>query len=938
MDTKQRFACFLISVICSLAKVQAQDGLYFNTKVEGEDISYFSPYHEYASMALLTRCNGESPIRFNGQIPKKGKETSTYYFLVGHSSGTSGGERQFDWYLNRTSLFTMTTLPKQKELGRKKIFQDANATVYFNILEYDINGDAFGWLEITVPKKQVQKEAFFEVYGKHYPLSRDWMMVFQYQPKMEVNCQATSLIYRNGQRRCMQISANNIEAEPIQIRLSSRIIDTTLTLAPGYNLLSIPSYPKDFSGVDTLMVSQYQQDFSTPLKLFHLDVQPHRHYEMNIIHHSHNDIGYSHHQTEVEKIQTQNIRSAMRWIAKAKEEGQEVFWHIESLWAVENFMKIATQSEKNLFVFYVKSGNLVLSINYANVLNGLCHPDELPWILEYGKKLESMTGRDIRNAMITDIPGITYAALNNYVQNDIPFLSLGPNYVEKHADHGDRVGSVIEQTGDTYFYWHPNQYTDRKVLVWTAGKGYSYFHNIQNNEKQFQWEKRIAHYANELTAKKYPETLVQLRYTKNADNGPVDTTLHTFVQNWNNVYSSPTLSIASLDQLYFKIEKNHEAIPHIYGGEISPYWEDGAFSTAKEEIEMRQVSRKLVALEKQWQNTERDKSPFIDFYSIHRDVVLFHEHTWGSWCSISDPYSPFTTQQWHYKKSFLTEAKRKLTEIEKVINRYAVIEQKTNADKGHHVSIQSLLIHPVTGGIGGMKLNNDKLLITQKIPFSKIASIGLIETEDSTLRPEDLALFSPIYNQGINPTQQVLPKISIPFQSDNDSLQTIQVHGAWTTQGGEMTADWEYRLNKKEGKVDVQVHIEKDSTLEKESLHFLLSTGALSGQFNYGSHGMGYPAGQLPGSNREFICSDGPIVVHCAEYDWVIESPDLPLIEIGQPIDETQEMGAKVWKRDAQGIEQLYLYVFNNYWHTNYRAEQGGPIDFSLQFRIYEKE
>jgi hypothetical protein len=939
MDTKKRFACFLIFVICSLTNVQAQDGLYFNTKVEGEDISYFSPYHEYAYMALLTRCNGESPIRFNGQTPISGKKTSTYFFLVGHSSGTSGGERKFDWYLNRASLFTMTTLPKQKELGRKKIFQDANATVFFNILEFDINGDAFGWLEITVPAKKVQKEAFFEVYGKHYPLSRDWMMVFQYQPKMEVNCQATSLIYRKGQRRCMQISANNIEAEPIQIQLSSRNIDTTLTLAPGYNLLSIPSYPKNFSGLDTLMVSQYQQDFSTPLNLFHLDVKPHRHYEMNIIHHSHNDIGYSHHQTEVEKIQTQNIRSAMRWIAKAKAEGQEVFWHIESLWAVENFMKIATQSEKDLFVFYVKSGNLVLSINYANVLNGLCHPEELPWILEYGKKLESITGRDIRNAMITDIPGITYAALNNYVQNDIPFLSLGPNYVEKHADHGDRVGSVIEQTGDTYFYWHPNEREAKKILVWTAGKGYSYFHNIQNNEKQFQWEKRIAQYTNELTAKNHPETLVQLRYTKNADNGPVDTTLHTFVKNWNDLYSSPQLVIASLDQLYQRITtKKDDNIPHIYGGEISPYWEDGAFSTAREEIEMRQVSRELVALEKQWQNTERDKTPFIDFYSIHRDIVLFHEHTWGSWCSISDPYSPFTTQQWHYKKSFLTEAKRKLKDIEEVINRYSKTgtEIESNLNHSKIIPIQFMYVNPMTGGISGLKLSNEKSMITQAIPIQKPTSMGPLSIA-ITMDLEHLPVFAPVYCTGINPTKYCFPTITIPAQTDNDSSQFIQVHGEWHTDIGQMTADWEYRLNKKAGEIEIEVNIEKDSTLKKESLHFLLSKNADAERLTYGTTQLEYPTSQLPGSNREFICSEGIVVLHYADCDWEIESHDLPLIEIGQPIDETQEMGAKVWKREPQSIEQLYLYVFNNYWHTNYKAEQGGPIHFKVKLKLRAK-
>jgi hypothetical protein len=244
----------------------------------------------------------------------------------------------------------------------------------------------------------------------------------------------------------------------------------------------------------------------------------------------------------------------MRWIEKAKAEGQEVYWHIESLWAVENFMKVASDQEKNLFVFYVKSGNLVLSANYANVLNGLCHPEELKWTLEYAQKLQSITGRDIRNAIITDFPRFTYSALNNYVQNKIPFLSLGPNYVEKNADHGDRVGSVIEQTGDTYFYWHPSKTSQEKVLVWTAGKGYSYFHNIPAGQQFFEWEKRLSAYTQELAA--YPYDVVQLRYTKNADNGPVDTTLCEFVAAWNLKYSSPQLVLSNVDTLFADFLKN----------------------------------------------------------------------------------------------------------------------------------------------------------------------------------------------------------------------------------------------------------------------------------------------------------------------------------------------------------------------------------------------
>jgi hypothetical protein len=912
---------------------------HFLEKIEGEDLLYFSPLHEFAPKSLLTRCNGESPISFTAEVPNNKDVSKSFQFLVGYSTETSGGNRNFDVYLNDRFLFTITTQPKQK--GLERIIWQSNAEVQssFDCLEYDINGDAFGNWNITVPSKWVNQKAEFKIYGKSQE-SRDWLMVFQYQPKFQIKCNATSLIYRQSQRRCLQIHANQIDNLPATYRMASLWMDTLITLTPGYNQLSIPSYPTSFHGNDTLSIGLYLGDTEIPLEKIPVTIAPHRHYEMNLIHHSHNDIGYSHHQTEVEKIQTRNIRSAIQWIDKARKEGQQVYWHIESLWAVENFLGVASEIEKIKFNEYVRAGNLVLSANYANILNGLCHSQELPWMLEYAQQLELKVPCEIQNAMITDIPGITYSALKNYVDHEIPFLSLGPNYVEKHADHGDRVGSVIEQTGDTYFYWHPDSTSNKKILVWTAGKGYSYFHNIQDNEKQFQWEKRIAQYVNELTAKNYPLDIVLLRYTKNADNGPVDTTLHEFVRHWNDMYSSPTLTIASVNHLFHRIEeKNTASIPHVYGGEISPYWEDGALSTAREEIQMRKLVRELIELEEQWVNTVRQKSPYIDFYSIHRDVVLFHEHTWGSWCSISDPYSPFTTQQWHYKRSFLTEAQRKLSEISTVINGYSLVQAPYIVQEKHQLPIENIIVNKDNGGIGGVKLSNERLLITQKLPITVPSSTGL---SDHSILDDWMAypstFFTPVYRRGINPSVNVYPNITVPFQSDSDTLQVIQVHGEMGKDDPFLVMDWEYRLFKNEGRIVLHVKIQKDSTLEKESLHFLISPLKNAQSMTYGASQLRYPQNQLPGSNREFICTDGPIILTYPNFQWKITSQDLPLIEIGAPINEDQNMGAKVWKRDVQSIEQLYLYVFNNYWHTNYKAEQGnGSIEFEIEFEIQSR-
>jgi hypothetical protein len=401
-------------------------------------------------------------------------------------------------------------------------------------------------------------------------------------------------------------------------------------------------------------------------------------------------------QTEVEQIQSNNIRAALRWINQCEATGEKSIWHIESLWAVENFLRSCTSEEEKIFVEAVKRDNIILSANYANIMSGLCQPEEQNWVLEYARLLETKYGFDIRNAMITDIPGITHSALASYVNNDIPYLSIGPNYVETQPDKGDRVGGIIREQGDKVFYWKPDINSDKKLLVWTAGKGYSYFHGITDAAKQASWENRLSKYCEELNFKNYPYEIVQLRYTKNADNGPVDTGLCAFVEAWNQRFSTPQLVISDVNHLFEAMEKIHGKGLPVLTGEISPYWEDGAWSTAKEEMQNREIALRTIAMEKYARTNRSYDQHSKEFYTLRKNVVLFHEHTWGSWCSISDPEIAFTTEQWKIKKSFLDSAWTHYQSLARALNFHFTMPRiKTMGGAG----ITDFELDMLTGGL-----------------------------------------------------------------------------------------------------------------------------------------------------------------------------------------------------------------------------------------------
>lgn len=883
------FTLLLISSVCSAQKTDTLAG--FESKISGEEIVYYSPYQRFAKNALLTRCNNNGAISWKAPAYSGKAKFVCFEVLIGHSTGTSSGERKFLITLNGKELLPWATYPQMAGPFSQSVRQK-NAKAEFKFLELDANKDAFGRLFITVPAKLIKKGAVFAIEGVNQE-SRDWLMVFQFQHSFQVQAEATQLITRKENKRQLNAYILQPHSQAKKIKVHSNYFDTTVTLPYGYTKLNLPVYPLSFKGEDVVEFELIDDSVGVGLSVY---FQSAKYRNFNIIHHSHNDIGYSHIQTEVAKIQTQNIRSAIQWVKNAKP-GQRPIWHIESLWAVENFLNEATTDEEADFVRFVKSGNLVLSANYANILTGLSRTEELDWMVEYAKMLEKKYGIQIKNAMITDIPGITSEALQAYVRNQIPYLSLGPNYVEAFPDHGDRVGGVIQEQGDQVFNW---QGTDGKLLVWTAGKGYSFFHGIADSKMQESWEQRLSDYLIELDQKKYPYEDVQLRYTKKSDNGPVDTSLCSFIDSWNDAYLYPQLTLASIDELFAKYEQLLDKTES-KKGEISPYWEDGAFSTVIEEIANRELSEKTSLLEDKARKNNLYSKYENQFRELHKNILLFHEHTWGAWCSISDPNAFFTTEQWRIKKSFLDTAQAIYARLVESIGAPEIATLPNGTKK-----ILDFTIDPEHGGLKKLQLQDGEMEVGQQH-----------------------GLFEGVYQLGINPMEeQRMTNVQIHEKENNEQQKIVEVTGKI---GDYLNVLVEYQLNKSTNQLHVTYRLEKQEVMKKESYHIALTPGKDSFDFRYGSaqNKKMYPEHQLPGSNREFVCTENMIELK-GKHTFTYFLPQINLIETNGIINENLVNGVKKWEKKTQLPASIYLYVFNNYWHTNYKATQAGKIEFEI--------
>ncbi|MBL7982311.1 MAG: hypothetical protein JNL52_10945 [Flavobacteriales bacterium] len=930
--------------------------------VEGEVLSYFSVYPEHATTALLTRCtDGTKAIAWETAVMPnypQDENIEYYYFswIAAHNSTTSGGDRSFDLYVNDTKALTFTTHHNSKPGSWSAAGADSTKLV-FECSKADRHGDAHGFAHLRVPRKYITpgQPLRLKVVG-HAQNSHDWFMTFRYTFEEKVEAEAPPFAYREQPyMRPLFLTAMHFGA-PTEVNvLLNGEKRPAYTVQSGLQLIEIPiglsGHARDLR-VEVRMEGALICDTTIRVEAI-IDR------DIHLIHHSHTDIGYSHLQAEVEVIQNNNIWKALELIDRTKDypEGSRFVWNVESLWAVENFLGIASERDKQRFISAVKAGSIALSANYANILTGLCTPEEMHWIVEYADSLRTWYDLPITSAMQTDIPGMSWSMVDAYTAHGIRYLSQGPNYIPDMPDGGDRIGSTLREQGDKPYWWKGTTGRD-SILVWTAGQGYGGWHGYTAGAIQERGTRKIAAYMNELAAKGYPYDMVQWRYNIVSDNGPVDSTLSDFVREWNEKYASPRLIISNVGDMMAEFDKKYGKQPPTWSGDFTPYWEDGAYSTAKEEGDVRVLSARLTNLIDAAKILNKPIDPHL-LYRAKRNIVMWHEHTWGAWCSISDPDSHFTTDQWRVKKAFADSAGWYVNAIEQALVPVAEddriwvlnaldhprISMMKFADEKRTVTHMRDGRHPVDSQRDYSGYEEFQVRMRKQSIWGHWAKWGRRKKPDSfqgEAPKADWLRFDLNYVEGLSPDSIVAEHMDCVEGLSSGRLVDRKVgHG---TISGALNYDLVVSVYPRH--VHAQLVIkQKKAIRDKESLHLALPFNIPNAtvRLGIGDTCVTPESGRIPGSNNDFFCAQRWIDVSNDSMGVTIVCPQGALWEVGEMVDErkvnpgrgTNPEMYKAWKTEAKSSSTIYLYALNNYWHTNFKADQEGPITFDLYLKMH---
>jgi alpha-mannosidase len=500
---------------------------------------------------------------------------------------------------------------------------------------------------LVMKRREVVKGLAIAAGGALWP-SVVWPMFAQGQNVESVLPLASpirGLVKRDGRLlQPIQISLQHTGANATAMTKLNGVEADRRTLSPGPSTFQVLTEPVSAPQDVNVTVTVGDAATSAVAKLL-----PVRKVLVYMLPHSHHDLGYTDIQANIEEKQMHNLTMAIELARKTASypEGARFIWNLEVLWSADMFMQRKSQAEKEEFIDAVKRGWLSLNGMYANELTGLCRPEELLQLFRYSKVLGEQCGVTVDSAMLSDVPGFTWGTVTAMSQAGIRYFSAAPN-------NSDRIGTIRNTWHDKPF-WAISPSGKEKVLVWMPGHGYSTWGTAGLE--------MVAGCQDYLDSVDFPYEISYIRWSGHGDNALPDPQICEFVKSWSQEYEWPKFAISSTSKAFSAFEKRHGSEIPQFKGDLTPYWEDGAGSSALETAINRNSADRLTQSAALAAMAPKGTYRAEDFTEAWRNVLLYSEHTWGASGSVRDSEKPMVTRQWAGKRQFALDGEVQSKEL-----------------------------------------------------------------------------------------------------------------------------------------------------------------------------------------------------------------------------------------------------------------------------------
>jgi hypothetical protein len=388
--------------------------------------------------------------------------------------------------------------------------------------------------------------------------------------------------------------------------------------------------------------------------------------EINIVHFSHTDVGFTDSPGVCRELHRRYLDIALDAISASMRgpAEQRFCWTAEATLPVDDWWQKAAPERRKQFLEAVQARQLevaALALNNTPFMNAAQWQTMVHWLPED-------VWREVRPqvAIQNDVNGLPRAAGIALLDRGVRYLFTGINE--------DSGGSPFPRP--SAFWWKMPD--GRRLFVWLNtgyGSGFDFFEPrewrrgpvpraadtcfraprpgdiLRSDEASLRAAHQLcARRVRDLEKSGYKHPLLTISITNQwrFDSDPPFAPLADFVAAWNRLQLEPRLHLTTVGDSMRRMESVMGKTAPEYSGEWTDWWANGSASAPREVAASRLAKRLLGAAQSPlWGPLDAPSRQKID--AMYRDLCLFDEHTWGSSLSVAQPYSLDTQAQFTEK-------------------------------------------------------------------------------------------------------------------------------------------------------------------------------------------------------------------------------------------------------------------------------------------------
>ena len=747
----------------------------------------------------------------------------------------------------------------------------------------------------------------------------------------------------------------------------------------------IPEFAADTQATLTVVVNGRTTHVQTTL-------QPQKKWTLFLVPHVHLDVGYTDYQAKVSTIQSRILDEAMDLVTQHP----DFRFSTDGEWNLEQFLHSRTPPEQDRLVEAIREQKIYVPAQSSNLLTGFPTAETLIRSLYPSADFSRIHGTPLNYASITDVPSYSWSYASILAAAGIPYFLAGSN--------NDRAPVLLQGhlNENTPFWWEGPD--GGKVLMWYS-RHYMQMQFLFGLPPLTQTGEEVLPLFLEMYQRPSYLASAAILFGTQVENTDLFPQQAALADQWNALYAYPHIQYSGFhDALANIAEQFGNAIPTVRG-DGGPYWEDGIGSDAlyaamERENESRAPSAEKLATVATLVNPRLAVNR-EELHSMWANMVLFDEHTWTSWNSVSDPDSDEAIQQLRVKDSRASTATDQRNDIlrdgmaalaDSIAARVDSLivfnplnwkrdgEVTIDLDKGMEIADRATK-EPVSYVVlnEGPNFRRVEIHATGVPPVGyKVYEFRAAHTPPPAPSPEKTTstiIDSPFYRVELDPVSgsirsiydKELNKELVDAQSawrfgqylyitggdeePNSILQyravspkpELHPHAArdgrllsmeetnWYWRAALVSSTentpeihTEIRVYKRQKKIELIEEIVKKPELKKEAVYFAFPFAMTHPQFQYEiQNGVVNPAKDMyPGAGHEWFSIQHWISVQQDGLSATVMPLDVPLATFG-------DINRGEWPTEfGQRPGSIFSYAMNNYWHTNYRAEQGGHFRF----------